>query len=380
MASATATILTPKSHSLARDQPTAECGLHRLAPHSSFPIPKRAGRPSHPSPPPRERHPPHLPPEQNTASALPDTSHTPPQQCSPTSPPTTPARAPPPPPAIHTPSPSPPPSPPPPPPSASLAAATHAHIHALSAKRIATLSYLRTAHARRVHWLNTLRTSQRELQPQPDPRRLARRATHFLLLAASLGPAVLDRPADADAVGFLQALDALLAEFEAFQLAHPEDGGGGGAAQVARARLPHMFRRASGARRGSSASAETGQLPRGGEGDWAGVSAHAAAGFAAADGGEYALLLTPALPFEPDYGEAFAALCDVLGEVYGRVRGLLAGVGACGPVVAEAFGRADARVRRVVVRGVVGEFGEGCRAGVRGELGGIGRVVLGGLV
>jgi len=48
--------------------------------------------------------------------------------------------------------------------------------------------------------------------------------------------------------------------------------------------------------------------------------------------------------------------------------------------VAEMFTLADKRLRKIVVQGVVKEFEEGSRTGVKGEMAGVGRVVLGGLM
>lgn len=52
----------------------------------------------------------------------------------------------------------------------------------------------------------------------------------------------------------------------------------------------------------------------------------------------------------------------------------------CGAGVGELFGKADARVRKVIVAGVVREFEERSRDGVRCEVAGVGKVVLGGLM
>ncbi len=108
-------------------------------------------------------------------------------------------------------------------------------------------------------------------------------------------------------------------------------------------------------------------------------------------GEEYSLLLTPSLPFEPDFYEVFATLCDVLIDCYTKLLGLVeedrkrnkeggGGNGANGAQVAELFGKADGRVRKIVVQGVVKEFEEEARKRGREEVGGVGRVVLGGLM
>jgi hypothetical protein len=44
------------------------------------------------------------------------------------------------------------------------------------------------------------------------------------------------------------------------------------------------------------------------------------------------------------------------------------------------FNKADTRVRKILLAGVVREFEDSCRAGLRSEVGGVGKVVLGGLM
>jgi len=94
----------------------------------------------------------------------------------------------------------------------------------------------------------------------------------------------------------------------------------------------------------------------------------------------YSLLLTPSLPFDPDFFETFATLCDVLIDCYTKVMQLIGGPEHCGPGVGELFQKADARVRKIIVQGVVREFEGASREGVKSEVKGVGRVVLGGLM
>jgi hypothetical protein len=91
-------------------------------------------------------------------------------------------------------------------------------------------------------------------------------------------------------------------------------------------------------------------------------------------------LLTPSLPFDPDFYETFATLCDVLIDCYTRLMSLVSSPRECSPAVAEMFTKADARVRKIIVQGVVKEFEDSSRAGVKSEVAGVGRVVLGGLM
>lgn len=97
-------------------------------------------------------------------------------------------------------------------------------------------------------------------------------------------------------------------------------------------------------------------------------------------GEEYAHLLTPNLPFDPDFFETFASLCDVLIDCYTRLMSLLPTARDCGPGVAELFTKADAKVRKLIVQSVVKEFEDASRAGLKQEMTSVGKVVLGGLL
>lgn len=91
----------------------------------------------------------------------------------------------------------------------------------------------------------------------------------------------------------------------------------------------------------------------------------------------------PPLPFDPDFFETFATLCDVLIDAYSRVLSLVSTPQQCGAGVGESFLKADARVRKCVVGNVVKEFEEASRGGglgIKGEIGGIGKLVLGGII
>ncbi|KAN0108370.1 hypothetical protein V8E51_008112 [Hyaloscypha variabilis] len=277
------------------------------------------------------------------------------------------------------------------PPSPTLETITYQHIQETSSKRISTLDYLRKAHEGRVYWFNTLLFNKPDLQRMPyfDSRKLARRATNYLLLGLSL-PTIIDLNSS-NPIEFLKTLNALLAEFESFQQMHPPDG----SSSLSRGRFPQMFKRAtttgSKGRRTSSA-AEIG-LPMGNDssdskstnGSNASGSTNSATSFPISEidllpGEEYTYLLTPSLPFDPDFYETFATLCDVLIDCYTRLTSLVASPRECSPSVAEMFTKADARVRKIIVQGVVKEFEDSSRAGVKGEVAGVGRVVLGGLM
>jgi len=97
-------------------------------------------------------------------------------------------------------------------------------------------------------------------------------------------------------------------------------------------------------------------------------------------GEEYSHLLTPSLPFDPDFFETFATLCDVLIDCYTRITSLVSSPAVCTPGLGEVFSKADARLRKVIVAGVVREFEDASRSGVKSEVAGLGKVVLGGLM
>ncbi|PMD27483.1 hypothetical protein NA56DRAFT_561721 [Hyaloscypha hepaticicola] len=277
------------------------------------------------------------------------------------------------------------------PPSPTLETITYQHIQETSSKRISTLDYLRKAHEGRVYWFNTLLFNKSDLQRMPyfDSRKLARRATNYLLLGLSL-PTILDLNSS-NPIEFLKTLNALLAEFESFQQMHPPDG----SSSLSRGRFPQMFKRAtatgSKGRRTSSA-ADIG-LPMGNDsfdskstnGSNSSGATNSATSFPVSEvdllpGEEYTYLLTPSLPFDPDFYETFATLCDVLIDCYTRLMSLVASPRDCNPNVAETFTKADARVRKIIVQGVVKEFEDSSRAGVKSEVAGVGRIVLGGLM
>lgn len=215
--------------------------------------------------------------------------------------------------------------------------------------------------------------------PYFDSRKLARRATNFLLLGLSI-PAIVDLNASTP-TEFLRSLLALFSEFEAFQTHHPADGSS--QSTLSRARLPQMFKRVGGGNKGrrSSAAAEIG-LPMGNDPN---DTKNSNGNFLGGDtdllpGEEYTYLSTPSLPFDPDFYETFATLCDVLIDCYTKLMTLISSPKECGPHVAEMFTKADSKVRKLIIREIVNQFEDSSRAGVKGEVAGVGKVVLGGLM
>lgn len=248
-------------------------------------------------------------------------------------------------------------------------------------------------HDGRVYWFNTLRFTKADISKMPffEPKKLASRATNYLFLGLSL-PAVLDLNASSPA-DYLRALNSLLTEFESYQQLHPPDGSS--TSSLSRARIPQMFKRATHAStkgRRTSSAAGIG-LPMSGS-DPSEIKAMTNASGASisktssvpssdqelAPGEEYTYLLTPSLPFDPDFFETFATLCDVLIDCYTKIMSLVPSPNAIGPSVGDNFSKADAKLRKVMVSGVIKEFEEASRAGAKAEFAGVGKVILGGLM
>lgn len=97
-------------------------------------------------------------------------------------------------------------------------------------------------------------------------------------------------------------------------------------------------------------------------------------------GEEYTYLLTPSLPFDPDFFETFSTLCDVLIDCYQRFLMLIPTSRECTAPVAELFSKADAKVKKLIVQGVIKDFEEQSRSNSKAEVLNIGKVVLGGLM
>lgn len=265
------------------------------------------------------------------------------------------------------------------------------HIQEIANKRISTLDYLRKAHEGRVYWFNTLLFDKPDLARMPyfDSRKLARRATNYLLLGLSL-PTVIDLNSS-NALEFLRSLNTLLTEFDSFQQIHNENGVN--ASSLSRARLPQMFRRPGYKGRRTSGAGDLGILPENERnGSIAGPSAMnqtptsmisfglGGEGNDLLPGEEYTHLLTPSLPFDPDFFETFATLCDVLIDCYTRLMNLIPNARECTPPIAELFTKADSKVRKIIIHGVVKEFEDSSRVGLKQEVGSVSKIVLGGLL
>ncbi|KAH0531057.1 hypothetical protein TsFJ059_005615 [Trichoderma semiorbis] len=263
----------------------------------------------------------------------------------------------------------------------------HQQITETAQKRVSTLDYLRKAHEGRVYWFNTYLFDKPDLSRMPsfDPRKLSRKATNYLLLGLSI-PTIHDLYSSTP-LEFLRCLNALLAEFDSFQQLH----GDSSTAALTRARIPNMFRRpGTKTRRSTSADVTIDDSSASGHHSPAGGSnnagpAPAVMNFAASEsdllpGEEYTYLLTPSLPFDPDFFETFATLCDVLIDCYTRFLALVPSPRECSAPIAELFTKADSKIRKIIVQGVVKDFEDHSRSHARSEVAGLGKVVLGGLM
>lgn len=196
---------------------------------------------------------------------------------------------------------------------------------------------------------------------------------------------------------YIKTLNALLLEFETFQSYHPADGGT--TSSLARARFPQMFKRSghttTKTRRASSATEIGLPMQSSDHSDIKAMGNIASSTNAASSvpafpshsessdllpGEEYTYLLTPALPFDPDFFETFATLCDVLIDCYSRLSSLVVAPSVCTVALGEMFAKTDARLRKVMVAGVIREFEDASRNSVKTEIAGVNRVVMGGLL
>jgi hypothetical protein len=233
---------------------------------------------------------------------------------------------------------------------------------------------------------------------------------------------------------YLRSLNALLVEFESFQQYHPVDGST--TSTLSRARIPQMFKRTGSRPRKSSGApvseigmpiqqtvsapsmsehsrppsshahqpaldttmsnpsfsssstnlASMASVPPPMPTSFATLSSFPSPGSSDAPNssllpneGPYTHLLTPPLPFTPDFYTVFSALCDVLIDAYQRLLQFL-GPSACTPLLSDTFSKVDARIRKVMVGGIVREFENSCRESAKKELMGVQKVVLGGLM
>lgn len=271
-------------------------------------------------------------------------------------------------------------------------------IHEICGKRMATIDYLRKVHEGNIFYFSTLHYSPAALQTLPSmhPSKLGRRATNFFVLGYSL-PALLDLNATGTALDYLRSLNALLQEFETYQTLMGIDINGN---SLGRGRVQNMFKlgaRSKGARR-TSTTTDSIFLPPSSNNEHLNVnkSPTSAGGGSGSDipspletsspispvalGHDFQHLVTPHLPFDPDFTTIYATLCDTMTDTYAKVIDLIASPEVCTASVGEAFGKVDKALRKILVTNVTRELEESGRANVRSEVAGLGRLVLGGLM
>ncbi|KAL2157703.1 hypothetical protein VTH06DRAFT_5186 [Thermothelomyces fergusii] len=149
-------------------------------------------------------------------------------------------------------------------------------------------------------------------------------------------------------------------------------GGGGGTATPIPGAVPSSSAAASGA--GAGAGAGPAEAPPGC------VISFGAGEVDLLPGEEYTHLLTPTLPFDPDFFETFATLCDVLIDTYARLLSLVPTPRECAGAVPELFAKADSKIKKLFIQSAIREFEEAGRAGIKGEVASVGKVVLSGLM
>jgi len=258
---------------------------------------------------------------------------------------------------------------------------------------MATIDYLKRVHEGDVYYLSTLHYPPGAVSAMPSmhPHKLGRRSTSYFLLGYSL-PALLELNSGSP-MEYLKALIALLQEFETYQNLSGTDSAGN---SLGRGRMGQMFKAGMGmglgkssskGRRSSTAtdsfasdphqstSSSFSGFPSGGLGSPQEITSPVNSA-----GHDFQNLLTPSLPFDPDFGTTFATLCDTLIETYSNLLNLITTPEQCSPTVGEAFAKADKSVRKILVANVMREFEETTRNGIKSEVAGLGKLVLGGLM
>ncbi|KXL51315.1 hypothetical protein M433DRAFT_157577 [Acidomyces richmondensis BFW] len=266
-------------------------------------------------------------------------------------------------------------------------------IHDTSMKRMATIDYFRKLHEGNVFYFGTLEYTTAALHsniPSMHPAKLGRRATGYLFLGYSL-PQLLELHSGSP-LEYIKALSALLQEFETYQSLAGFDGST--SSSLSRARVGQMFKSSmglgtrTGIRSGRRSSAATDSIALDtSRTNLLGIPHTVSDATSPVDnpspisaGHDFHHLLTPHLPFDPDFGTVFTTLCDTLLDTYASLLGLVSSPEVCSPAVAEAFAKADKAIRKILVANTMREFEDSTRQGIKAEVAGVGRLVLGGLM
>lgn len=263
-------------------------------------------------------------------------------------------------------------------------------IRETAAKRMATIDYMRKVHDGNVFYFSTLHYTPSGLSAMPSlmQHKLGRRATNYLVLGYSL-PALTDLNSGSP-LEFLKAISALLQEFETYQSLSGYDSSG---SSLSRARVGQMFKTGMGlgnrAGKGRRSSANTDSIALDTQrANGLGIPTSGSDASSPSDlpspmnpsGHVFDHLMTPHLPFEPDFNTTFATLCDTLIDTYSKLLELVSSPELCSSGVGDAFAKADKAVRKILVSNIMREFEDSTRAGVKGEVAGLARLTLGGLM
>jgi len=271
--------------------------------------------------------------------------------------------------------------------------AIYQSIYETSSKRMATIDYVRKVHEGNIFYFSTLHYTPESLKatiPSLHAHKLGRRAATHLILGYSL-PLLLDTNSSSP-IEYLKAITALLSEFETYLTLS----GFENHSALSRARMGQMLKSGmglgarSGMRTGRRSSAATDSIAleasKAGLLNLPGHSGSMDAGSPQdvpspmASGHEFHYLLTPHLPFEPDFSMTFATLCETLIDMYANLLSLISGPDVCSPTIGEAFAKADKAVRKILISNLMREFEDSTRQSLKGEVAGLGKLVLGGLL
>lgn len=264
--------------------------------------------------------------------------------------------------------------------------AVYKTIHEISAKRMATIEYLRKVHEGNVFFFSTVHYSPANLQsiPSMHPLKLGRRATNYFVLGYSL-PALLDLNSGSP-LEYLRSLASLLQEFEQYQNLMGMDSSGN---SLGKGRMQTMFKMANRQHKPRRSSAAQDAITPLGH-DLLGLPKSAGSDAASPmetspspispGGHEFQYLVTPHLPFDPDFTQIYSTLCDTLVDTYAKLIDLVSSPDTCSPAVGDWFTKVDKTLRKVLMSGVVQEFAENTKSTAKSEVAGLGKLVLGGLM
>lgn len=238
-------------------------------------------------------------------------------------------------------------------------------------------------HEGHIFYLGTYSYSPAQLTSLPSLHhsRLSRRATNCLLLGISLPP--LLEMHSTNPVEYLRSFSTLLNEYDTYCQLSASDSASG----LGRGRMGAMLK--SGMRgvksRRSSAATEMSMAA-----DMSSLNGSTSNLSSLADalplppmpgsGHDFQYLMLPNLPFDPDFSTSFTTLTDVLIDAYAGLLQLLPSPETCPPSIAEPFAKADKQMRKILMSGVVNEFGDTTRKEAKAEVGGLGKLVLSGLM